>query len=216
VSAQAIVEAKCQEIYREAQTFFSQISYSPNYGFKILVGPPLYQPPILFVGYQPGGGSDDAELEAARGSDKHWPPTCEYATESWTLAKKMRRMFKRQYLEQCIGMNAIFLRSPTAYDYKRNIDKTTRAQIEGFCLARVGQIIEAIDPLKIVAIGLKTLELFGAAEADLINEKGRTLTSVGQIAGRPAIATLHLSAAHILDADFDRIRDRILAHYNSN
>jgi hypothetical protein len=127
------------------------------------------------------------------------------------LAKKMRHMFRREYLAQCVGMNAIFLRSPTIDDYKRDFDKNMRAQIEQFCLARVGQIIEAIDPAKIVAIGFDTLKLFGADAADLINEKGRTLTKVGQIAGRPAIATLHLSGARISNPDLDRIRDRVLA-----
>jgi hypothetical protein len=120
-------------------------------------------------------------------------------------------MFKRQYLAHCVGMNAIFLRSPTAGDYKRDFDKTTRAKIEGFCFARVGQIIEAINPLKIVAIGLDTLKLFGPTMADLKNEKGRTLTAVGKIAGRRAIATVHLSGARLSNADLDLIRDRVLA-----
>ena len=88
-----------------------------------------------------------------------------------------------------------------------------RAKIKGFCLPRVGQIIEAVDPLKIVVIGLNTLKLFkrfGESVIDLTNEEGRTLTTVGQIVGRRAIATLHLSAAYISNPDRDRIRDLVL------
>jgi hypothetical protein len=110
-------------------------------------------------------------------------------------------------------MNAIFLRSPTVDDYKRDFDKTMRAKIKWFCLPRVGQIIEAVDPLKIVVIGLNTLKLFkrfGESVIDLTNEEGRTLTTVGQIVGRRAIATLHLSAAYISNPDRDRIRDLVL------
>jgi len=211
MSAQTIAESKCQQIYAEAQAFFGQIPRPRNYGFKILYAPPFWQPPILFVGYQPGGGDDDYERETARGSDKHWPAMCEYATESWKLAKRMRQMFGRTFLERCVGVNAIFLRWPAVADYRRTLDKDTRAQIEAFCLARVTQIVEVIDPKKIVAVGFETLELFGASMVDLANEKQRTLTRIGKIAGRPAIGTLHLSGAHISKPDLDRIRDRVLA-----
>jgi hypothetical protein len=122
----------------------------------------------------------------------------------------MRKMFGKQFLEQCVGINAIFLRSPTVDDYKRNLDKNVRAQIEAFCLARVVQIVEAIDPKSIVAIGFDTLKLFGASTPDLANDKGRTLTKIGAVAGRGAIASLHLSGARISNCDLDSIRDRVL------
>lgn len=211
MSDQDGIEYKTRAIYLEALAFFDQIPRSHNYGFKILYAPPVYQPPILFVGYQPGGGADDFERETARGSDKSWPAACEYATESWRLAKQMRQMFGRGFLEQCMGINAIFLRSPTVDDYKRSLAKDIRAQVENFCLTRVNQIIEATDPKKIVAIGFDTLKLFSESEPDLTNEKGRTLTKMGKIGGRSAVATLHLSGAQISNVDRDRIRDRVLA-----
>ena len=215
MSPQADAEAKCQKIYREAQTFFDQIPHPRYYGFKILNAPPLFQPRVLFVGYQPAGGDNEFEWETARGSDKHWPPKCEYATENWKLAKQMRRMFEQKFLEQCVGTNAIFLRFPSVDDYKRTYNKNRREEIERFCLDRVDRIIEAIDPQKIVAIGFGTLKLFGASVNDItnekMNEKRRTLTRKGKIANRTAIATLHLSGAHISNFDLNRIRDRILA-----
>ncbi len=213
MTTQMATEERCQEIYREARIFFDKIAFSPNYGFKILNGPPLYRAPILFVGYQPGGGSEDGEWEKSRGAEDRWPAACEYATESWILAKNMQRMFGQPYLAQCVGMNAIFLRAPHIDEYKRDFDKSLREQVERFCLAKVAQIIEAIDPVKIVAIGLDTLKLFGESTVDLVSdgEKQRPLTRVGKIAGRPAIATLHLSGAYISNLDRDRIRDRVLA-----
>jgi hypothetical protein len=163
VSTRAVVEAKCQEIYGEAQTFFDRIPHPKYYGFKILNAPPLWRPRILFIGYQPGGGSDAFELESSLGSDKHWPATCEYATACWKLAKQMRQMFERKFLEQCVGTNAIFLRSPTVNEYRSNYDKNRRTEIKRFCLGQVDRIIEAIDPQKIVAIGFGTLNQIGRA-----------------------------------------------------
>jgi hypothetical protein len=153
VNTQKNARLNCRKIYKDAQTFFDRIPRPRNYGFKILYAPPFYQPPILFIGYQPGGDDDDWEREAARGSDKNWPAVCEYATESWKLAKVMRHMFGRVFLESCVGVNAIFIRSPTVTDYNRAFDKKTRAQIKTFCLASVVHIVEAIVPQKIVAIG---------------------------------------------------------------
>ena len=211
MNAQTIAEAKCREIYLEAEPFFARLPREEYYGFKVLYGPPLYQPPILFVGYQPGGGADDFERETARGSDKRWPTECEYATESWKLAKQMRQMFTRPRLLQCVGINAIFLRSPTVAHYKRTIDRGMRAEIEAFCLVRVARIIEVIDPQKIVAIGFDTLRLFGDSTPGLTNDNKRCLTTIGKIGGRSPIGTLHLSGARIAAPDLDRIRDQVLA-----
>jgi hypothetical protein len=46
------------------------------------------------------------------GSEDDWPSVSEFATEEWVLAKKMRRMFRRELLEQWVG-NAIFVQSPS-------------------------------------------------------------------------------------------------------
>ena len=203
------VEAKCREIYREAEVIFSQLPRSRYYGFKILYGPPLFRPPILFIGYQPGGGSADFERETARGTDKQWPPTCDYATQDWAIARKMRGLFGREFLAGCTGTNAIYLRSPSIRDYRRDHDRDTRSKVERFCLAQTAQIVEVINPQKIVVIGFGTLGLFGPSNVGAKNANGRALIRIGKVAGRPAIATLHLSGAHISRSDLEIIGSAI-------
>ncbi len=49
--------AACQQIYAETGQIYGQYKHqlgSHDYGFKILYGPPHRQPPVLFVGDQPG------------------------------------------------------------------------------------------------------------------------------------------------------------------
>ena len=211
MNSQAIADAKCREIYCEARDFFDKYAALPKYcGFNILQGPPLFRPPTLFIGYQPGGDHDEGDRERLAGRELKWASKCANATGSWRLSKKLQGMFTRPYLEKCVGVNAIFLRSPRIDDYKRDFDKSTRLQVEQFCLSQVYKIIETIDPSKIVAIGFSTFQLFGESRPGLINENGRTLTRVGQIAGRQAIAILHLSGARISNPDLNRIRDRVL------
>jgi hypothetical protein len=162
--------------------------------------------------YQPGGGGDDFEYETSLGSHLMWPFKSEYATASWILARHMRDMFQPTVnLEQCVGLNSIFLRCPNITEYKHNLDTETRAKVERFCLERVHRIIDAIDPRKIVTIGFSTLKLFGETEPYSINAKGRVLTRRGRIGSRGAIAMLHLSGARISKEDRARIGASVLA-----
>lgn len=209
---QAELEETCRAIYSETSGFYAEVSAAcGNLGFKILYGPPIHRPPLLFIGYQPGGGPLDCARELANGAHAHWPPASEYAIEPWRLAKRLRSMFGTERLEKCIGLNAIFIRAPTREKYQKTVDPTSRQKISAFCLPRVERLINAIQPQRIVSIGFEALALFGGGEADIKNDKGRVLTRVGRISGRPAIATLHLSGAQISRIDLDGIRDRILA-----
>ena len=62
-----------------------------------------------------------------------------------------------------------------------------------------------------MVIGFGTLKLFpGERKPDRWNSKGRILTRVGEIAGRPAIATLHLSGARTSILDRELILKRVL------
>ena len=165
---QAVVEATCQEIYRETLDYFDQYAALPKYdGFNILQGPPLFRPPILFIGYQPGGAHDEGERERTRGRDLVTPTRRELGR----FPKNCRKCLQDEYLEKCVGMNAIFLRSHDIKSDETDFDKTVRAVIENFCLTRVLKIIETVDPRKIVIIGLKTQELFDKKPwpADLVN-----------------------------------------------
>jgi hypothetical protein len=209
---QASLDETCRTVYSETKTFYAEVAQAcGNLGFKILYGPPVYEAPIFFVAQQPGGGSKDCARELASGAHDRWPPVCEYATESWTLAKQMRSMFGEALLRQCVGLNAIFIRAPSAAEYRKNVDYISRGQIEAFCLPRVLKIVNAVQPRHIVLIGFETLNQFGGGTPELQNDKGRVLTKVGKIAGRPALATLHLNGAQISNVDRARIRDRVLA-----
>ncbi len=64
------IEAKCKEIYREAQEFFHKNPSPFNSGFKILNSPPHYRPPVMFIEYQPNGSDDDFKRGTSWESDK--------------------------------------------------------------------------------------------------------------------------------------------------
>ena len=208
---QAALDETCRTIYAETKSHYTAIAQTcRDLGFKILYGPPFLKPPILFIGYQPGGGAEDCARELIDGAHDGWPTVCEYATESWKLAYWMRKMFGAELLTRCVGLNAIFVRAPKVEIYRKTVASSVREEIEKFCLPRVEQLIGVMQPQRIVSIGFETLELFGGGDPDLQNDKGRTLTKIGKIAARDAFATLHLSGAQISTIDRGRISNRIL------
>lgn len=194
-------EKVCRDIYRETQIFYNELK--PHLGdgaqgFQILYGPPVFEPEIFFIGYQPGRGCKTPDEERAYGSECRWPPKSEYVTECWPLARRLREMFP-SFLEQCVGLNAIFVRADDIQSYKKNVTPEYRRKIAGFCLPRVIRIINAIQPKRIVTIGFDTLTLFMDGKRGvpgMRRDRGSNpLTRVGQIAGREAVAVLHLTGA---------------------
>jgi uracil-DNA glycosylase len=205
---QDIINRTCRDLYRETKDFLEKNEINPPFGFKILNGPPIKNAEILFVGYQPGGGEKDAEEEIAKGTDRGWPPDCEYATEKWRLAPLMQRVFGVERLKRCVGTNAIFLRYPNADHYRRHIG-SKRKDIENFCKDKVAVIVNAIEPKQIVTIGFAALEMFGPTEVELKREgNGNALIKIGNVANRPALGIIHLSGARPSRSDLNRIADR--------
>jgi hypothetical protein len=147
----------------------------------------------------------------ANGAQDGWPSKCESATKIWPLAKWLRRMFGVPLLQQCAGLNAIFVRAPKVEIYRKTVARQSREKIANFCLPLAERLIAVMQPRRIVSIGFETLDLFGGGSPDVKNDKGRILTRVGTIAGRSAIGTLHLSGAQMSNIDRARMPARILA-----
>ena len=205
-----IAENVCRAIYKETGPFYDEIRPLMGdlaFGYKIMYGPPVMTPRVLFVGYQPGGSAEDDRREQAMGAHDGWPPVLEYASERWRLAANMQKMFDREKLLCCAGLNAIFFRSPRVKTWERT-RRDLRDRVERFCLPRVNLIVEALQPALIVAIGFKALDLFGESHGSS-ESNGRVITKCGVIAGRPVIGTLHLSGAQISGMDRSRIAERV-------
>jgi uracil-DNA glycosylase len=203
---QATIDKLCRDLYGETREFLEKNELNPPFGFKILNGPPIRNAEILFVGYQPGGGEEDAKIEKAKGTDRGWPPECEYATETWRLAPRMQHIFGIERLKRCVGTNTIFLRYPNANRYRREIGPK-RKDIETFCTEKVATIVEAIKPRQIVTIGFAALQMYGPTAPELSSDRGRMLIKTGKVANHPALGIIHLSGARPSGSDISRLAD---------
>jgi len=120
IGKQSLAEETCRRIYAETREFYKTISRGiEDVGFQILYGAPHVETPILFLGYQPGRGCKSPKDEREYGSEDRWPSECEYATERWSLAKRMQDIFGVDLLKRCVGLNAIFIRSSSIASHRK-------------------------------------------------------------------------------------------------
>ena len=191
-------ESTCRGVYEETRAFYAEnesLLGAHAYGFRILHGPPVINPPILFIGYQPGGTTPGGE-----GDHDGWPAKCVYTTEQWVLWKRLREIWGTVTLEKCTGLNLIFFRAPTAAAW-RQIRRDLRQEIEAFCRLRVERIVRTLAPQQIVVIGFRTFDLLTTGEAVLTSDQGRLLVKSGSLWGTRCYGTVHLSGAQISRMD---------------
>jgi hypothetical protein len=197
------LEQRCKAVYRETRDFYAGIEPwlgDRAYGFKILYGPPRLAPPVLFIGYQPGG------KEKEPGEQDCWPDRIDYAVKRWPLAKKLRQVFSLDELDQCNGFNALFVRARNMAEY-RKLDCDVLEKIDAHCRPRVADFVAWMRPKLIVIIGVATGEILGLAERDPVLPTIRR----GSFAGAPAIAVPHLVSAHLTREQREAVKARLRA-----
>jgi hypothetical protein len=202
------LETYVTQLYQETSDFYTEIrptliEENHDCWYRILYGPPFPKPPVLWIGYQPGGD----EAEPGERYDTWSGSVCDYADKDWTLAHAMRRMFPTDFLAQTVALNAIFLRSPDLKTYK-GLPEELRNRTFDFCKARLETFVELLDPQLIVVIGFATLRLFCEPVVELKTEK-RNLILRGKIGSRSAIAPQHLSGARLSRGDRIKIAEHI-------
>ena len=207
-------------IYRDAAQLYERAVPSLGeaaLGYEVLYGPPVCNPPVLFVGYQPGGRTPEP-LPGPAGSVEQppWPATIDYARvatpgaaeQPFLLARRLQVAFGAEFLGGCAGMNAIFLRSPSMDSYAKTVPADVRAEYEALGAAATRELVELLRPRIVVALGFVTMRLF-ASDANVVlrGEGDRALLSSAEFSGRPLFGMRHPSGAKppASDADMARI-----------
>ena len=194
----ASAESVCRSVYENTEEFYNRCAPrmgDASYGYKILYGPPLVHAPILFLGYQPGGGQDAADHGLALGERQSWSLENEYVTAQWPLASRMREVWGNPFLRRCVGLNGLFFRSPNKKEWAR-LPLQIRQDIEKFCKSQTFRIIDVLRPRAIVMIGFRNIAEFEPTDAPIRCDSSR-LIQPGTLWGYPATEIIHLSGARI-------------------
>ena len=215
--SQSDLENFCRDIYTETRDHL--YNDGDRIPFEILMGPPRMNPPYFFIGYQPGLAKTDMHPDECRrqGYEHNCvTSTCQYATEKWILAKKIRQLFygRTGLLEQSVGTNAIFVKAKSVEAYGKEYTKQQRQAHLNFSLAKVKAMIDLMKPKKIILIGLAAIELFATNEKAVplvysTKQKNRCLVKQCRIFDHEALAVIHLSGARISLQDMDAIKQTV-------
>jgi hypothetical protein len=210
------IDAYCRAIYRETREHPEIAHARENHGmgFEILMGRPHKNAEIAFIGYQPGDWKMTPDQARAAGYENDWVhDVCHYASQQWRLARRMQSMFGANFLEKCVGLNAIFLRARSISLYEQHLDKQRRAVVLRYCLSAAEKVLAAVQPKRVVVIGFGTMALIGPSEPVRSSARAGKLLRRGDVFGRTALATIHLTSGRGLSRDdFDLIRDEILSN----
>ena len=202
------IDSLCSRIYRETSAFFVPMHAEPWYrGFEILCGPPHRNAPLLFIAHQPDQPFKASARKSRSQAEQEWPRVNEYATGPSLLARVMRRMFGTGILEKAVGVNAIFARAATIRAYRESVPDAVQEKIRQFCLPRVTEIVNAIQPRAVVFIGFHALTLFSSDKPiDLLrNKHGRVLIRKPLVNGWNSVAILHLTGTRFSVEDRNAI-----------
>jgi hypothetical protein len=74
----------------------------------------------------------------------------------------MRDIWSVELLDRCSGLNVNFFRAPSIAEW-RKVDRDVRRRLEDFSLSSSLQLIEAMQPQRMVMIGKVTARAFGDA-----------------------------------------------------
>jgi len=208
--------AVCQSAYDLTREL--AILKDRDIGFEILLTPPRLKPPIMLIGYQPGNAKRDMPVREARnkGFEKTWPQSNTIVDGSYLLAQRLREIFQEDpdLLARSVALNAVFIRHVDVQGYEKVYSRSARKEILQFCLGHVKSIVDALEPARLMIIGLGTLSLFdrNATSIQKSSTTARTISRRGRVFGREALAVPHLSGSRITREDRLEIKDAVLKY----
>lgn len=169
-------------------------------GFKILNGPPLASPPVLFLAYQPGGCEEDQDRY--KEAEASWPEVLEYLSGEHKMWSAICELIHDPVkLERCVGINAIFFRAKSVKKWKALEPATAWKAAEDFSVAQAEKIVRKLAPKCVVVIGYGTMRRVAPESTESFSPKqnpsGRLLARQFTLWGREAVAIPHLSGARL-------------------
>lgn len=201
-----------EEVYREWKENFSDW----DAGFSVFNSPVREEPELMILGRQPGGPAEDFERAKKRyqSGDFHLPEEHELTTSGYKLAQEMRRLFegRREMLEESVFTNLIFFRSPDTGEWEsRDSDRVNQA--EEFCFRKIREILERLDPKRILVIGVTTFDRFiegcwedpNTQPSKIEGKNGRVLCSV-EMGSTKLVGIKHLTGARPSSEEFEVLR----------
>lgn len=199
----------------------SKYSFWKN-GFKIFYSPPIKNPKLMIISYQPGGNyinfANEDKSFFEKGNFKIEGNA--YIDTNHKMAKEVRKLFNfkngQDILKQSVILPLIFFRSPSITEWKNIKPKEIRKDMEQYSLSKMKEVIDVINPKNILVIGFETYselrDLLGNVQNEVIGfacDGKRKLSVISELNGIGIFASIHLTGARISVNDKVLLRERL-------
>ena len=209
------LDSFCESLYGEVQQYWeSKQRLLPRTGelkFGIFYSPVRHQPALMIIGANPGFDSDDDTkappstnlfYDFGKRNEKEWKITTE-------LRKRFQLASRTEMLRESVVTNLLFFKSrclgkhrTTHQGWCDNGNAKVRREIEDYCQTKMVQIVNRVDPMRILVLGLTTWDKLTEGEVSRVtrrtNGRGRVAVA-GTLWNRSALAIIHPTGAWISD-----------------
>lgn len=213
----AWAESLTKEIYDAWKTRY--VFWKP--GIKVWYAPVVQDPKLLIITLQPGGGQADFEAEnlGAFEAGDFSTTSNDYVEATYVSAKKIRSFFDfdptHEILKHSVVVPLVFFRSPSISVWNNDLSPNKRAEMEGLCFAKTKEIVDTVNPEKILVIGMKAYkklkELLGTIQDEKVAYARRggaeELVITASSNGTPICAVMHFSGSHINKTDWQKMKE---------
>lgn len=209
-----------KEVYEEWKSKYSDWKQ----GVKLFYGPiHRKNPKLMVLTYNPGGDSFSFQKDLTRFENGDFSPypKHEYTHRDYTFAKNIRKLFSNNFdlLEESVALPIMFFRSKDTKLLKQRFQKDKRKEAEKFCLEKVKQIIEFLQPKKILIIGINTYEKLKKmimldmgeknSEYSFYPTKKETLYIVSKWEKIPVLTIRHISGSRFSNKDKEKLNQQL-------
>jgi len=207
----------CENLYAEVQQYWeSKRDFLPRtwaLKFGIFYSPVRYRPALMIVGANPGFDSDD-DTKSPPVENLFYDPK-ERNEKEWRISARLLKLFqiagREHNLRYSVVTNLLFFKSrclnthtATGQGWCDNGNPKIRREIEGYCRVKVEQIVNKVDPARILVLGLTTWDRLADEPLKLraSRTKGRgRLAVAGTVFNREALGIAHPTGARISDTE---------------
>lgn len=208
-----------EEVYKEWKENYSEVET----GIKTFYTPVEENPPLMIIGYNPGGDKTSFQKDRERfeNGDFSNPEKSELLTKDYTLARKFRNKIFQEHtdmLKDAVKFDLIFFRSKKASYLKDQLGDDYQEALD-YCYNKSEEIIEKLQPEAILLYGISTYDKFKKNIAEDFEEKqclksestGWRLLCRGQWKGKKVFGIIHPSGARVSNEEWKRIRENLFS-----
>lgn len=207
-----------KEIYSE---YINKYSFW-KHGIKVFYSPVVTKPDLMIISYQPGGTEKnyiEEEKDSFEKGDFHLQAFNSYVETTYTMSRRVRSLFDFdsgfKILSKSVVFPLIFFRAPTISAWRKELPKQQRVAMEEFCFSKVKEIIQELQPKKILILGVETYDQLKEILGDVTDEKilharnnGGTRMAISSKCNSCSLfAVSHPSGSRISKADWNFLRE---------